>query len=86
MHTVFRYAILKAMQQNRIDIFVHPNVGVPQWKIGIDREHTMDNRRAAGPSITDLIGVLEIIVPAGFDDVVYEPQYVLSADRKTTRW
>jgi amidase len=82
MHTVFRYAILKAMQQNRIDVFVHPNVGVPQWKIGIDREPTVDGRRAAGPSITDLIGVPEIIVPAGFDDVVYEPQYVLNPDKK----
>lgn len=83
MQTVFRMAILKAMRENRIDLFVHPNVGLPQWKIGIDREPAVAGRTAAGPSITDLLGAPEVIVPAGFDDTVYEPQYQLSEDRKS---
>jgi Asp-tRNA(Asn)/Glu-tRNA(Gln) amidotransferase A subunit family amidase len=64
-------------------VFVHPSVGVPQWKIGIDREPTVGGRAAAGPSITDVLGVPEITVPAGFNDVVFDPQYVLSDDKKT---
>src|SRR6185436_13169522 len=47
------------------------------------REPTVNGRTGAGPSITDLLGVPEITVPAGYNDVVYEPQYELSADKKT---
>ena len=82
MQSVFRLAVLKVMHENQIDVFVHPSVGVPQWKIGIDREPTVAGRAAAGPSITDLLGVPEVTVPAGFNQVVYDPQYVLSADKK----
>jgi Asp-tRNA(Asn)/Glu-tRNA(Gln) amidotransferase A subunit family amidase len=83
MQSVFRLAILKVMHENDIDVFVHPSVGVPQWKIGIDREPTIDGRAAAGPSITDLLGVPEVTVPAGYNQIVYDPQYVLSADKKS---
>jgi Asp-tRNA(Asn)/Glu-tRNA(Gln) amidotransferase A subunit family amidase len=82
MQTVFRMAMIKVMQENKIDLFVHPSVGVPQWKIGIDREPTVNGRLAAGPSITDLVGVPELTIPAGFNQVVYEPQYVLNEDKK----
>jgi Asp-tRNA(Asn)/Glu-tRNA(Gln) amidotransferase A subunit family amidase len=82
MQAVFRQAVLKVMHENKIDLFVHPNVGVPQWKIGIDREPTANGRSAAGPSITDLLGVPEVTVPAGYNDIVYDPQYVLKADKK----
>lgn len=83
MQTVFRMAMLKVMRENDIDLFVHPNMTVPQWKIGIDREPSINDRIAAGPSITDLLGVPEITIPAGFNDIVYDPQYVLSEDRKS---
>jgi Asp-tRNA(Asn)/Glu-tRNA(Gln) amidotransferase A subunit family amidase len=83
MQSVLRLAVLRVMYENDIDVFVHPSVGVPQWKIGIDREPTINNRAAAGPSITDLLGVPEITVPAGFNAVVYEPEYVLSEDKKS---
>jgi len=82
MQYVLRLAILKTMHENGIDVFVHPSVGVPQWKIGTDREPTIAGRAAGGPAITDLLGAPEITVPAGYNQVVYDPQYVLSADKK----
>jgi amidase len=82
MQHVFRLAILKVMRENQIDFFVHPNMGVPQWKIGIDREPEINGRTAAGPSITDLLGVPEITIPAGFNDIVYNPEYVLNEDKR----
>jgi amidase len=82
MQSVFRMAVLKVMRENDIDVFVHPNMTVPQWKIGIDREPTINGRLAAGPSITDLLGAPEITIPAGFNQVVYEPEFVLNEDRK----
>ena len=83
MQSVMRMAVQKVMLENDIDLFVHPNVPLPQWKIGIDREPSVDGRNAAGPSITDLLGVPEITVPAGYNSIVYDPQYELSADKKT---
>ena len=83
MHTVFRMAILKVMRENHIDVFVHPDIGIPQWKIGTDREPAVDGRTAAGPSITDLLGTPEVTVPAGFNQVTYDPHYELSADKKS---
>ncbi len=82
MQTVFRMAVLKVMRENKIDVFVHPSIGVPQWKIGIDREPVINGRTGAGPSITDLLGVPEITIPAGFNQIVFEPEYVLNEDKK----
>ncbi len=81
MQAVFRMAMTKALRENRIDVFVHPNMGVPHWKIGVDREPVVEGRTAAGPWITDLIGGPEVAVPAGFNQVVYDARYVLSADK-----
>jgi Asp-tRNA(Asn)/Glu-tRNA(Gln) amidotransferase A subunit family amidase len=83
MQTVFRYAVLKAMRENDIDVFVHPNLTIPMGKIGSAQEPDAAGRRAHGFAITDLLGVPEIIVPAGFNDVVYEPTFVLSDDKKS---
>jgi len=83
MHTLFRYAILKVMRENHIDVFVHPNLTIPPGKTGGPQEPAADGRAAAGFAITDLLGVPEIVVPAGFNDATYEPQFVLSGDKKT---
>ncbi len=34
MHTMFRYAMMKVMRENHIDVLAHPNVGLPLGKIG----------------------------------------------------
>jgi amidase len=83
MHTLFRYAMLKVMRENHIDVFVQPNITIPPGKTGGAQEPTVAGRGASGFAITDLLGVPEIIVPAGFNPVVYESQYVLSDDKKS---
>jgi len=83
MHTLFRYAMLKVMRENHIDVFVQPNLTIPPGKTGSAQEATAAGRSASGFAITDLLGVPEIIVPAGFNDVTYEPQFVLSDDKKS---
>lgn len=83
MHTLFRYALLKVMYENDIDVFVHPNLTIPPGKTGGAQEPDQDGRRASGFGITDTLGIPEIIVPAGFNDVIYEPEFVLSADKKS---
>jgi Asp-tRNA(Asn)/Glu-tRNA(Gln) amidotransferase A subunit family amidase len=83
MHTLFRYAMLKVMRENHIDVFVQPNITIPPGKIGAAQEPTVAGRGASGFAITDLLGAPEVIVPAGFNNVVYEPQDVLSDDKKS---
>jgi Asp-tRNA(Asn)/Glu-tRNA(Gln) amidotransferase A subunit family amidase len=81
MQTVIRMVVGKVMRENKLDVLVHPNMGVPQWKIGTDREPVIDGRAAAGPWLTDTMGAPEIAVPAGYNQIVYDARYVLSADK-----
>jgi len=83
MHTLFRYAVLKVMRENHIDAFVQPNLTIPPGKTGGAQEPATAGRAANGFAITDLLGVPEIIVPAGFNQVVYDPQFALSDDKKS---
>jgi Asp-tRNA(Asn)/Glu-tRNA(Gln) amidotransferase A subunit family amidase len=83
MQTVFRLAVLNVMYENDIDAFVIPAYRVPPEKIGFAREPPVQGFSSSGTAITDLLGVPEIIVPAGFNQIVYEPKYELSADKKS---
>jgi hypothetical protein len=74
---VARMALARVMYENGIDAFVHP-------------ENTAPPPRIQGPfvgpnsldGITPFFQIPRIVVPAGATDVVYEPQYALSADKR----
>jgi amidase len=72
-----RLALAKFMYENDIDLFVHPENTVPTPKI---------QGPNAGPGsldgITPFFQIPRIAVPAGATDVVYEPRYGLSEDKK----
>jgi amidase len=84
MQAVMRMVIQKVMSENHIDAFVNPEQTTPPYKLGGPGEPTVNDRTTASccMGFTALIGAPEIDVPAGYDQVVYEPQYVLSADKK----
>jgi Asp-tRNA(Asn)/Glu-tRNA(Gln) amidotransferase A subunit family amidase len=73
---VGRMVLLTVMQQNGIDLFVHPENTVPTPKI-------------LGPNvgsislegITPLLGVPRVVVPAGYNRIIYEPRFALNANR-----
>ena len=75
---VARMALARVMYENRIDLFVHP-------------ENTAPPPRIQGPfvgpnsldGITPFFQIPRVVVPAGTTDVVYEPQYALSPDKRT---
>jgi amidase len=83
MHTVLRLVVLKVMYENGIDAFVNPENTLPPFKLGGAGEPSINNRGAASccQRFTALLGGPEIDVPAGYTQVVYEPQYVLSKDK-----
>jgi amidase len=83
MHTVMRVMVHKVMYENGIDVFVNPEVTLPHYKTGGPGEPTVDNRGTASccAQFTATLGGPEIAVPAGYNQIVYEPQYQLNADR-----
>ena len=81
MRAVLQLALAKVMRENRLDVLVNPENTLPHQKVGGPSEPTINGRGASGATqaITALIGVPEIVVPAGFNDVVYEPRFLLNA-------
>ena len=81
MRAVMQLVLEKVMRENRLDVLVNPENTLPHQKVGGPSEPTVNGRGAAGATqtITALLGVPEIVVPAGFNAVVYEPRFVLNA-------
>lgn len=81
MRAVLQLALARVMRVNRLDVLVNPENTLPHQKVGGPSEPTVNGRGASGATqtITALMGVPEIVVPAGFNDVVYEPRFVLNA-------
>ena len=74
---IARLALLRVMYENGIDVFVHPENTVPTPKIQGPNvgANSLDG-------ITPFFQIPRVVVPAGTTDVVYEPQYALSSDRR----
>jgi Asp-tRNA(Asn)/Glu-tRNA(Gln) amidotransferase A subunit family amidase len=83
MRIVLQLVIAKVMAENDIDAFVNPEVTLPQYILGGAVEPTVENRGTSSccSAFTALLGGPEIDVPAGFNQIVYEPQLQLSEDR-----
>ena len=73
---VGRTVLLKVMQQNGIDLFVHAENTVPTPKI---LGPNVGSTSLEG--ITPLLGVPRVVVPAGYNQIIHEPRFALNADR-----
>jgi amidase len=75
---IARLALMRMMYENRIDLFVHPENTVPPPRIQgpLVGSNSLDG-------ITPFFQIPRIVVPAGATDVVYEPRYALSPDKRT---
>ena len=75
---IARLALLRVMYENHIDLFVHPENTVPPPRIQgpLVGANSLDG-------ITPFFQIPRIVVPAGTMDVVYEPRYALSPDKRT---
>lgn len=83
MRKVLQLVVQKVMLENNIDAFVNPEVTLPPYRVGGPTEPTVMNRgtHSCCGAFTALLGGPEIEVPAGYNQVVYEPQYQLSAGK-----
>ncbi len=85
MQSVLRMVILKVMYENKIDVFVNPEQTTAPYLLGGAPEPEVNNRPSLSccGAFTALLGAPEIEVPAGYTTIAYDPQYVLSADKKS---
>jgi amidase len=85
MQTVLRLIVQKVMNENGIDAFVNPETTLPPYKLGGPSEPIVDYRDTTSccQRFTALMGAPEMEVPAGYTRIVYEPKFVLSADKKS---
>ncbi len=83
MQTVVRLMIQKVMYENDIDAFVNPENTLPHRKIAGASEPTVNDRSAVSccGRFTAFIGIPQIVVPAGYNQIVYEPGFALSPDK-----
>jgi len=83
MQSVMRMIILKVMQQNKIDVFVNPEITLPPYLLGGAPEPEVKSRASASccQIFTALVGAPEADIPAGFVTTVYNPKYELNADK-----
>jgi Asp-tRNA(Asn)/Glu-tRNA(Gln) amidotransferase A subunit family amidase len=79
MREVMRMVILKVKYQNHIDLFVNPTITIPQARNGYASQPEIHDRPAGRFPTSANVGIPEITVPAGFNDVVYEPEFTLNA-------
>jgi len=84
MQSVLRMVVLKVMYENNIDLFVNPEQTTPPYKLGGPGEPEVNDRPTISccTAFTALLGGPEMDVPAGYTDIVYEPQFYLSTDKK----
>ena len=73
---VGRTVLLKVMQENGIDLFVHPENTVPTPKILGPNVGT-----ASLEGITPILQIPRVVVPAGYNRIIHEPQFALNEDR-----
>jgi Asp-tRNA(Asn)/Glu-tRNA(Gln) amidotransferase A subunit family amidase len=79
MREVMRLVILNVMRQNNIDVFVNPTTTIPPARIGSANQPAVNDRPVGRFPTSANVGIPEITVPAGFNTIVYEPDYVLNA-------
>jgi Asp-tRNA(Asn)/Glu-tRNA(Gln) amidotransferase A subunit family amidase len=83
MRAVMRLVIQKVMYANGIDAFVNPENTLPHRKIGGASQPTADDRSAVSccGRFTAFVGMPQIVFPAGYNRIVYEPGFALSEDK-----
>ena len=81
MRDVMRLVVLNVMYKNDLDLFVNPTITIPPVRIGYAGEPSVKDRpRGRFPTSANL-GIPELTVPAGFNEIVYEPEYVLNEEK-----
>jgi len=78
MREVMRTMIFKVMFENDIDVFVNPTITVPPAKNGHASQPSVNDRPIGRFPLSANAGVPEVTVPAGFNQIIFEPTFALN--------
>ncbi|MCP5144944.1 MAG: amidase [Gammaproteobacteria bacterium] len=81
MREVMRLVVEKVMAQNDLDVLVNPTSTVPPALIGHASQPVANNRPVGRFPTSANLGIPEITVPAGYNDIIYEPGFALNEKR-----
>lgn len=81
MRDAMRMAVLNVMHHNGIDVFVNPTITLPPARIGLASEPSVNARPQGRFPTSANLGIPELTVPAGYNAVIYEPKFVLNAEK-----
>ncbi|MSP40975.1 MAG: amidase [Deltaproteobacteria bacterium] len=83
MREVMQRVVLKVMRENNLDVLVNPLTTIPIAKIGGPVEPEINSRPSNRFAFSADAGIPEMVVPAGFNRVVFEPKFALSSDTRS---
>jgi amidase len=78
MRDVMRMVMFKVMYQNDIDLFVNPTTTVPATRNGYASQPVVNDRPLGRFPTSANVGFPEVTVPAGFNNIIYEPEFALN--------
>jgi hypothetical protein len=76
-----RRVLMKVMLDNKLDLLIQVHTVLPPGKIGLAPEPNLNNRAISYP-LGPNAGITEILVPAGYVRVAYDPSFELATDAR----
>jgi Asp-tRNA(Asn)/Glu-tRNA(Gln) amidotransferase A subunit family amidase len=71
--------MMKVLQDNRLDLLIQLHTALPPGKIGLAPEPNVNSRAISYP-LGPNAGITEILIPAGYVKVAYDPVFELATD------
>ena len=82
MRELLRRAEMKVIMENHLDAVVRLHYSLPPGKIGLAPQPEPPDDIRGELRMGPFAGVTEVLIPAGYVRTVYDPVFVLSADKK----
>jgi hypothetical protein len=76
-----RRVLMKVILDNKLDLLIQVHTTLPPGKIGLAPEPNLNNRAISYP-LGPNAGITEILVPAGYVKVAYDPSFELASDTR----
>ena len=82
MRELLRRVEMKVIYENHLDAVVRLHYSLPPGKIGLAGQPEPPNDIRGDLRMGPFAGVTEVLIPAGYVRTVYDPVFILSADKK----
>jgi Asp-tRNA(Asn)/Glu-tRNA(Gln) amidotransferase A subunit family amidase len=81
LRELLRRVEMKVLQENKLDVVVRLHSSLPPGKIGLAPQPAPEGDTRGESAFGPNAGLTEVLIPAGYVREVYDPVFVLSADK-----